>query len=171
MSVEDASPPQQELLIISSIQTFKEEIMRTSHILIRLFEAWSTPNENFSSSHHVYQIWQLPKRELLIISSSQIFNGEKMRTSHILIKFIETSLLPPSPPLPQLLLGGGEMMRFSHLHKLTKISWEDENISKVDENSRLKKASAGTSCFPSPEYHWPLKQSFLVSLGRILKYL
>ena len=120
--------------------------MRTSHILIRLFEAWSTPNENFSSSHHVYQIWQLPKRELLIISSSQIFNGEIMRTSHILIKFIETSLLPP-PPLPQLLLGGGEMMRFSHLHKLTKISWEDENISKVDENSRLKKASAGTSCF------------------------
>ena len=67
-----------------------------------------------------------------------------MRTSHILIKFIETSLLHP-PPLPQLLLGGGEMMRFSHLHKLTKISWEDENISKVDENSRLKKASAGTS--------------------------
>ena len=137
-------PPKQELLIFSSSQILKGEVMRTSHILIMWFEAWSPQNENFSSSHHVYQIWQLPKRELLIISSSQIFNGEKMRMSHILIKFIETSLLHP-PPLPQLLLGGGEMMRFSHLHKLTKISWEDENISKVDENSRLKKASAGTS--------------------------
>ena len=62
---------------------------RTSHILIKLIEAWSPPNKNFSSSHHVYQKWLSPKQELLIFSSSQILKGEVMRTSHILIMWFE----------------------------------------------------------------------------------
>ena len=82
-------PPKRELLIFSSSQILKGEIMRTSHILIKLIEAWSPPNENFSSSHHVYQKCQPPKRELLILSSSQILKGEIMRTFHNLIKLIE----------------------------------------------------------------------------------
>ena len=82
-------PPIWELLIFSSMQILKGEVMRTSHILIKSIEAWSPPNENFSSSHHVYQKWQPPKRELLIFSSSPILKGEIMRTSHILIKLLE----------------------------------------------------------------------------------
>ena len=79
-------PPKRELLIFSSSQILKGEIMRTSHILIKLLEAPQTRTSHlFIMSMKLQASINLMRRwEVLIISPFKIRLDENMRSSHYL---------------------------------------------------------------------------------------
>ena len=153
MFIKNDSPPKQEPLIFSSSPILKGEIMRTSHILIKVIQAWSPPNKIFSPSHHVNRRWNLPffidmiRRWEVLVWGTAIFDRheEKMRSSclggfKLQLTWWEVFIISPFKIWPT------ENMRKSHflgLRFLTDIMrrwevliWGASSFNYLDENMK-----------------------------------